>query len=111
VVKRKTSRSRLSRGLRSLKEWFRKNRHDELAAQHQTLCQKLRAIFGYYGITGNSVALSKYRWLTIRLWRQCLLRQRRNGSTASHRFTRLLERYPLPQPIPIHPGCRPGARS
>jgi len=111
VVKRRTSRSRFSRGLGSLKEWFRRNRHLDIATQHQTLCQKLTGHFGYYGITGNSVALSKFRWLTVRLWRQSLSRQRRDGSTAWDRFNRLLERYPLPPPIPIHSVCRPVASS
>ncbi|WP_406699143.1 reverse transcriptase domain-containing protein [Singulisphaera sp. Ch08] len=62
VVKRRTSRSRFSRGLRSLKEWFRQHRHLDMAAQHQTLCQKLTGHFAYYGITGNSVALSIPEW-------------------------------------------------
>ena len=45
VVKRRTSRSRFSRGLRSLKEWFRVHRHLDRATQHQTLCQKLTGHF------------------------------------------------------------------
>lgn len=111
VVKRKTSRSRFSRGLRSLREWFRRNRHLDFAAQHQNLCQKLTGHFGYYGITGNSDGLSRFRWSAVRLWRRSLSRRRRDGLIAWDQFTRFLERYPLPPPVAIHSVCRPVARS
>jgi group II intron reverse transcriptase/maturase len=107
VVKRRTSRSRFSRGLRSLKEWFRQNRHLNVKAQHETLSQKLTGHFAYYGITGNSVALSRFRWSAARLWRRSLSRQRRDGAIAWDQFNRFLERYPLPPPIAIHSVCRP----
>ena len=60
VVKQKTSDSRFSRGLKSISQWCRFSRHETLAAQHHTLCQKLRGHNAYYGITGNSVALSRF---------------------------------------------------
>jgi RNA-directed DNA polymerase len=111
VVKQRTSRSRFSRGLRSLKEWFRQNRHLDDATQHHTLCQKLTGHFAYYGITGNSQALSRFRDSAVRLWRRSLARRRRDGLIAWDRFQRFLERYPLPPPIPIHSVCRRVARS
>lgn len=111
VVKRRTSRSRFSRGLRSLKEWFRSNRHLADTAQHQTLCQKLVGHFAYYGITGNAAALSRFRWSAARLWRRSLARRRRDGAIAWDRFQRFLGRYPLPPPIAIHSVCRPAASS
>lgn len=111
VVKRTTSRSRFSRGLWSLKEWFRQHRHLDRATQHQALCQKLRGHFAYYGITGNSVALSRFRWSAVRLWRRHLSRQRRDGSIAWDQFHRFLERYPLPPPVAIHSVCRRVASS
>jgi len=111
VVKRRTSRSRFSRGLRSLKEWFRVNRHLDSATQHQTLCQKLTGHFAYYGITGNSVALSRLRWSAARLWRRSLSRQRRDGAVAWDWFNRFLGRYPHPPPTPIHSVYLQAARS
>ncbi len=111
VVKRQTSRSRFSRGLRSLKEWFRQSRHLDVTAQHQTLCQKLTGHFAYYGITGNSVALARFRRSAARLWRRSLSRQRRGAPPAWDWFTRFLGRHPLPPPIPIHSVCRHAARS
>lgn len=111
VVKRQTSRSRFSRGLRSLKEWFRQTRHLDHAAQHQTLRQKLTGHFAYYGITGNSVALARFRRSAVRLWRRSLSRRRRGSPLAWDWFHRFLERHPLPPPIPIHSVCRHAARS
>ncbi|WP_406698431.1 hypothetical protein V5E97_06135 [Singulisphaera sp. Ch08] len=111
VVKRRTSRSRFSRGLRSLKEWFRKHRHLDIAAQHQTLCQNLTGHFAYYGITGNSVALSRFRQAAVRLWRRSLSRQRRDGAIAWNQFNQFLERHPLPPSVAIHSVCRPVASS
>jgi hypothetical protein len=111
VVKRRTARSRFSRGLWSLKEWLRRNRHHPVEIQHLKLSQKLTGHFAYYGITGNSVALSRFRWSATRVWRRSLSRRRRGGAIAWDWFNRFLERYPLPPPIPIHSVCRPLASS
>jgi RNA-directed DNA polymerase len=40
VVKHKTSDSRFSRGLKSISQWCRFNRHQPLAAQHHTHCAR-----------------------------------------------------------------------
>jgi RNA-directed DNA polymerase len=111
VVKRKTSPSRFSRGLKSISEWCRLNRDQPLAAQHHTLCQKLNGHYAYYGITGNAVALSDFRWVVIGIWRKWLSRRRRRGTIAWDQFTRLLERYPLPPPIVVHSVYRSVANS
>jgi RNA-directed DNA polymerase len=106
VVKRKTSRSRFNRGLKTLGEWFRAHRHLPVREQHQKLSQKLKGHFAYYGITGNSTALSRFRGAVTRLWRRYLGRQRRGGSRSWEWFNRFLERHPLPRAIAIHSVCR-----
>ena len=80
-----------------------------LAAQHHTLGQKLNGHFAYYGITGNSVALSAFRWAEIGIWRKWLSRRRRRGTIAWDHFTQMLKRYPLQPPIVIHSNYRPVA--
>src|SRR6202042_3599253 len=90
VVKQKTSDSRFSRGLKSVSQWCRFNRHLPMAAQHHTLCQKLRGHFAYYGITGNSVALSRFRWFVTGIWRKWLSRRRRQGTIPWDQFYRLM---------------------
>jgi RNA-directed DNA polymerase len=102
VVKRKTSKSRLNRGLQTLSQWLRTDRHRDLADQHRTLSHKLRGHFAYYGITGNAQALNQFRRGAIELWRKWLSRRDRGGSVSWDRMYRLLERYALPPPIVVH---------
>jgi group II intron reverse transcriptase/maturase len=107
VVKRKTARSRFTRALRAVGRWCRLNRHRPLAEQHYTLSQKLRGHFAYYGITGNSVALGRFRHEVRRIWRKWLSRRKRGNPIPWEKYARLLERYPLPAAIAIHSVCRP----
>lgn len=110
VVKRKTSGSRFSRGLKALSEWCRKNRHHPIEDQHRTLSQKLVGHFAYYGITGNSLALVRFRNAATWIWKRWLSRRRRRGSrmTWDH-LNRILKRSPLPRAIAVHSVCRPVA--
>ena len=102
VVKRKTASRRLSRALRSIAQWCRINRHQPLGAQQQTLSQKLRGHFAYYGITGNASALSAFRTAVVRCWRYWLSRRNRERSLTWPIFNRLLQRYPLPPTKVVH---------
>jgi RNA-directed DNA polymerase len=110
VVKRKTSKGRISRGLKALAQWLRKERHRELADQHRTLSQKLRGHFAYYGITGNADALKRFRRGAIGLWRKWLSRRNRDGPIAWDKMYRLLARYPLPPAIVVHSVYRQAAK-
>ena len=109
VVKRKTSKSRLSRRLQALAEWLRKERHRPLAEQHRTLSQKLRGHFAYYGITGNADALQRFRREAIGLWRKWLSRRHRGKEISWDQMYRLLERYVLPPAIVVHSVYRHAA--
>jgi group II intron reverse transcriptase/maturase len=106
VVKRRTAPSRFRRALTKIGRWLRFHRHHPVAAQHQTLGQKLHGHFAYYGITGNGEALRRFRDAVARLWRKWLMRRQRHGYIPWDRFLRLLARYPLPPPVPIHSVCR-----
>jgi group II intron reverse transcriptase/maturase len=102
VVKRKTSPIRLSRGLRAIGQWCRRNRHRALGEQQQRLSQKLRGHCNYYGITGNSLSLSAFRMGLLRAWRKWLSRRNRERTMTWERFNLLLERYPLPAAVAFH---------
>jgi group II intron reverse transcriptase/maturase len=106
VVKRKTAASRFTRAVRTIAHWCRLHRHDPIAEQHQTLCQKLRGHYAYYGITGNSIALSRFREEVKRLWWKWLGRRRSGNRPTVSWFTRLLDRYPIPNAVAIHSVCR-----
>ena len=109
VVKRKTSKSRFRRGLQALAQWCRSHRHQDTTLQHQKLSQKLMGHFAYYGITGNSSALGRFRSAATEIWRHWLSRRRRGRDMPWARLHRLLKRYPLPPALAIHSVCRPVA--
>jgi len=48
--------------------------------QHAVLCRTLRGHYGYYGITGNSVAITRFRDVVRTIWRKWL---NRRGGTPS----------------------------
>jgi group II intron reverse transcriptase/maturase len=106
VVRQRTASKRLRRSLKEISQWCRKNRHLPLAEQQRKLGQKLRGHFAYFGITGNSKALSSFRYGVSLIWRKWLSRRNRRRSLNWERFNCLLRRYPLPPAIAIHSVCR-----
>jgi len=102
VVKRKTSKSRLSRGLQAMGLWCAKNRHQTVAKQQEKLNQKLRGHCAYYGITGNSRSLQRFREGLLRAWREWLNRRSQRAGMNWGKFHKLLERYPIMPAIAIH---------
>lgn len=111
VVQRKTMRSRLTRALGRVREWCRINRHLPIAEQCTALGHKLRGHFGYYGITGNIDALSRFACEVQRAWRKWLSRRSQRGAMSWERFELLLARYPLPTPRVVHSVMTPKAAS
>src|SRR5207253_2434582 len=109
VVKRRTAPSRFRRAIRKIGQWCRLNRHEPVAEQHQTLWQKLRGHFAYYGITGNGGALHRFRDAVVRAWRKWLSRRKAGGSFSWAVFHRLLERSPLPPAVVVHSVYRAAA--
>jgi len=99
VVKRKTAKSRLSRALKSIGEWMCKHRHRPIPEQRRTLNQKLVGHFRYYGITGNSKALGRYRNEVVRRWRNWLNRRSQHARMCWKRMTKLLAKYPLARAV------------
>ena len=103
IVKQKTARQRLSRGLRRIDEWCRRNRHEPVVTQHRELCQKIRGHYAYYGITGNGLWLKKFNQGVRRIWQKWLHRRSRTSSDMPwDRFVLLMERYPFPPIKVVH---------
>jgi len=101
VVKRKTASSRLRRAIKGIADWCRKSYHRPVEEQHQTLRQKLQGHYGYYGITGNAMGLSRFLRAVTRLWKRWLGRRRR-GYFSWAEYLELLKRYPLPPVKVVH---------
>ncbi len=106
VVKRKTAASRFTRAVRTIAQWCRLNRHRPIAEQYQILSQKLRGHYAYYGITGNSIALNRFREEVRRVWRKWLVRRKRGNRPPWSWFARLQQRYRLPYAVTVHSVCR-----
>lgn len=106
VVKRKTATKRFTRTLRAVSEWCRRNRHGPIAEQHATLSQKLRGHYAYYGITGNSAALSRMLWFVTLVWKKWLARRNREAHWTWTHHDRLRARSPLPPAVAVHSVLR-----
>src|SRR6266700_3845812 len=102
VIRRKTARKRMGRSLKAICQWCRKHLHDPLREQVEMLGLKLKGHFGYYGITGNGAALTRYRGEVIRIWRKWLARRGDPEGMSWARMNRLLEFFYLPEARVVH---------
>ena len=110
VIKRKTAKDRYCRSLANIKHWCRQHRHDSLGDQHRALSRKLIGHYGYYGITGNSRALNRFRHRVERMWLKWLGRRSQRARFTWERAEQLLERYPLPPARVVHSVYRSRAK-
>src|SRR5262245_26802911 len=103
VVQRRTASDRFSRALKQLAAWCRKHRHEAVRWQWQVLVKKLKGHFEYYGISGNSRALERYRYEAIAVWRKWLNRRSQRARMTWVKMLRLLKHYVLPPARITHP--------
>lgn len=99
VLRHKTAKGRLKRALCSINRWCRENRHLPVVKQWQALVVKLRGHNSYYGISGNVWQLKKFRNHVRLYWRKWLNRRGRRNSLNWAIFSKLLKRFPLPEPF------------
>lgn len=102
VIRQRTSQKRLTRSLKAIGQWCRKNLHEPIRMQVEALSRKLKGHFGYYGITGNYEALARYRQEVIRHWRKWLARRGNPQGMTWERMHRLLQFYYLPNARIVH---------
>jgi group II intron reverse transcriptase/maturase len=98
VVKRKTAKDRFRRALRRIYDWCRNNRHKPVVVQHATLKKKLEGHYRYYGLPTNAPALTSFRRRTVLAWWKWLSSRSQKARLTVAAMTRLLARYPLPEP-------------
>lgn len=98
IVKRRTAKDRFRRALKRVGDWCREHRHDEVRTQQQVIAQKVLGHFGYFGITGNFEAISRFLHEVKRLWHKWLERRSQRSRMTWDCMNRLLTRYPLPSP-------------
>lgn len=104
VVKRKTASGRLSKAVKKVDRWCKKNRHKRISDQHRYLCSMLRGHYNYYGIQCNYGSLRTLYQKTRRSWQKWLNRRSRKAKMNWDKMVKLLERWPLPTPRIVHLG-------
>src|SRR5688500_7471883 len=105
VIKRKTTKGRLSRALKRINTWCRRYRHAKVACQHQQLVLKVRGHYAYYGITGSDRGLRHFRYGVMRRWKRWLNRRSQRSGMDWDRFNRLVNHYPLPSTRVVRAKC------
>jgi len=98
IVSLRTSTTRLSRSLKQVAVWCRKNRHLAIQEQWKGMAQRFRGHFGYFGIWSNSRAICRFAWAARLIWQKWLGRRSQKAWVSGSRMKQLLERYPLPRP-------------
>ena len=99
VVKRTTADSRFQRAVRRIADWCRLNRHRPIREQAETLAQKLRGHYRYYGVIGNLRSLQRFHYAVVCLWRKWLSRRKRRGQLPWTKYLGLLRVFVLPWPV------------
>lgn len=106
VVKRKTSRGRMKRAIKAVSMWCCHHRHWRVSEQHRYLSKVLVGYYWYYGITGNSVSIGRFRQEVQKAWRRWLNRRSQRAGMTWSRFHKLSKRYPLPPARAYRSVCR-----
>lgn len=102
VVKLQTSKKKLRKSLRAVKEVCKESRHNPVKEQQKRLNQMLLGYYGYYGVPFNMYKLKMYYEEVKRCWRKWLNRRNRDNQMTWEKFKLVLDRYPLARPRTVH---------
>jgi len=105
-VRRKTARDRMRRAIKAVSWWCASHRHWRVEVQHRYLSKVVIGHCRYYGITGNSVSIGRFRQEVQKAWRKWLNRRSQRAKMTWARFHRLSKRYPLPPARAYRSVCR-----
>ncbi len=98
VLKRKTQRERMIRKLKELRIEARRRMHQPVGEQWKWFSAVLRGHYAYYGLTGNSRALSTFAFEVGKIWHRVLRHRSQKSGMTWEKFNRLLKLFPLPTP-------------
>jgi RNA-directed DNA polymerase len=101
-VRRQTAPSRFRRALCRVSDWCRRFRHESLKEQQKALSSKLLGHYAYYGITGNSYAIGRFRREVCRAWHRWLNRRSQRDRLTWDKFNAMLRHYALPPARCVH---------
>ncbi|MHC4537793.1 MAG: group II intron reverse transcriptase/maturase [Planctomycetota bacterium] len=102
-VGHKTDRKKFRAKCKEMNVWLKAMRNlVKTKDWWKTLQAKLRGHYQYYGVSGNSPAISSYYCVTICLVRKWLNRRSQKKKMSWIEFKRYLAKYPLPKPKIMH---------
>jgi len=93
VLKRKTSKKKLSKAIRATNDWIKKNRHKGLQELISELNMKLRGHYNYYGITFNSKGINSYYEQVKRIFYKWINRRGGKRVWPWRRFVKLITEW------------------
>lgn len=99
VVQRSTAGKRLTRALKSLREWMRQHRHEPVREQWRTIKSKVQGHHAYYGISGNGRGVWRFSHEARRAWFKWLNRRGGRQPLTWDRYGQWL-REVFPWPVP-----------
>lgn len=100
---RRTSRKKREAKLGALRQEMRRRRHEPVPRQHSWLVAVLRGHANYYGVPGNSSALSSFRHQVRFEWHRQLQRRSQRARWTTEKRERFEKRFPLPILRICHP--------
>jgi len=96
VLKRKTSKKKLSAACQKIQSWLKQNRHKKLTELIPALNVRLRGHYNYYGITFNFRGISKFYWQVTHFLQKWL---NRRGGKRKWNWDRMLKLISVWQPL------------
>ena len=102
MVKVKTMKKRLKRGLTAVAAWCKKHRHKPVEEQQTALNAKLQGHYQYYGRASNYPSLWQFYQGVLHIWKKWLNRRTRGTTLSWDKYTQLLRRHPLTPPRITH---------
>lgn len=97
-VRRVTNAKKFRNGLKVLKNWLKKSRSFPLPEIIATFKSKLRGVWNYYGVIGNSERNGRFAWFAQRLVYKWLNRRSQRRSYNVTAFMAAWERWEIPMP-------------
>ena len=93
TVRRKTMRQRWQAKLREVAAELRRRMHQAVPEQGRYVQAVVRGHANYYGVPGNSRAISSFRLRVIRIWRRLLSRRSQKARLSWKRMAQLVRRW------------------
>ena len=106
VLKRKTSRKKLTNAITNIGQWIKQHRHEKLDILINGINAKLRGHYNYYGITFNIRSITSYYRQVVLLLHKWLNRRGGKPNWQWERYVLLINKWnPLLKPKVYHSYC------